>query len=143
MVKHDDVVKIQNEIWAAYKAFKDNGNTALYDKRIASLINDYERRKGGGSAESFCRALRYAWGDVIHDNAKFRHEDIANIQNSFWKLYTLLRRSKDMRRLNRDNELLLEYYVRKKDVAALDFCKRLCLAWSPVFNGLMEVHSNG
>lgn len=63
------------------------------------------------------------------------HEKICDIQNSFWKAYTVFRKTRDMKQYNMDIDKIIEKY-RYGDRQYLTFCQNLVVAWTPIINGI-------
>lgn len=64
------------------------------------------------------------------------HEKISNIQNAFWKAYKDFLQTMDVKQYNDAIDTLLEKH--RHDRTMINFCQALCVAWTPIINGVKE-----
>lgn len=68
------------------------------------------------------------------ERAEELHKEIANIQNSIWRMYKEFLTDHDMGKYNRKKDELAKKYLEKGDRILFEFCKNLLFDWTPVTN---------
>lgn len=71
-----------------------------------------------------------------------KHDDIVNIQNTFWKAYKEARELRSLSKYNKDVDALIGKYIREENSAAYTFCQDLVIAWAPIMNEVVKAGVN-
>lgn len=137
MIRHEDIVKIQNEFWIAYKEYRKDHDILSYNGRIIALIAYYTRDENKSTAINaidFCTQMQWAWGNVINEDniGKIADHDVMDIQNGFWRLYMQLRQTKNIKPCIADANQMLMFYERGNQ-ETYGLCSDLYIIWAQLF----------